>query len=143
MFTNFAIGLPSGMGLGFTYVDYESSFKFAGTLNGQTLNENYNSQVSVIGVKPGIVFGGKTAGLGFTVEYQKYSTKGESGAPSKLLIFGAGLSFGTAKSLFEFALEAAPGADTGNLPGQKKVTPMKFSFFNRDETFVYDFWLQT
>lgn len=127
-FLNMAFGLSSGLGLGFTYVDYESSYNFQGTFNSQALSESYSSEVNVIGVKPGIVFGSKTAALGLTVEYQKFSTKGAGGAPSKLIFFGAGLSFGSKDTLFEFALEVAPGADTGNMPGQEKMTPMKFSF---------------
>lgn len=58
LFTNYAFGFANGVGLGLTYVSFESSFNFNGTLNGQAVNENYNSEVTVLGLKPGIVFGG-------------------------------------------------------------------------------------
>lgn len=44
------------------------------------------------------------------------------------MIFGAAVSVGSPKTLFELALELAPSADSSNLPGEEAKTPMKISF---------------
>lgn len=128
LFSNLSFGFANGVGLGLTHVSYESSYSFNGSIHGQAINENQKSEVSVLGVKPGIVFGGKNGGLGLTFEYQKYSTKGSSGAPSSMMFVGIAASVGSDKTLIEVAAEISAKELENNLPGEKAQRPIKFSF---------------
>lgn len=135
-FFSFAFGAGGkGMrwGLGTHYVNFGTEYGYSFKANGQEQKDEFNSELTAFGVRPGIIFGSPAFSLGLYLQYDSVKTKRKGNTvdtddSSSRQIVGTGIGTGGPNGILEIAAELDLSSrekdpSTGDVP----PAPQKFS----------------
>lgn len=136
MFASYAFG-GHRWGLELHYVGFNSSNDYTVNINGENQTGGIEQTTTLMGVRPGIIFGSPSLSFALFAEYDNLSStlkskdpneKVSGGSPSTFVIAGFGIGTGSPNGLLEIGIETNPIYSEKDPQTQKKLPiPMKIS----------------
>ena len=141
-YLSFSIGSPSKTGLNLFYVNYKNEYIYQSTVNGQNYNSNFSGKATLMGAKPGIVFGDNNQSIGLTFQFSKLDNTNSSPTTQKQL--GGAIGLGAGNLHFELGVEFDPFTKRNtiyNSDGTLVKSPMTLKLSLLAETKIAGFTL--